>query len=331
MGEGISKSKEILQLGGFLNSWFKNRIAKNQNALIAITGPTGSSKTYDALTTAENWYDYNFHKEEFPIDNVCFSLGAIAKRITSLHKENKLRKGELFILEEAGTNFGNLDFQNKLNKMFNYILQSFRSMNLIVLITLPVLTMLNKSARLLIHANFVTVSIDMKKQIAKVKPYFHQLNQHSGKSYWKYPRVKIGSSKVLRLERILFRKPSQRLIDLYEVNKKKYVFELTESLANEAENDDREKMLKVAMERRGLSNQECRIIDMLTQGLTREEIAEKMGCGLGNIKERIRNARKKGYDIDKFIKSGQKLRITIINDNETRANTPTQDIIAPLP
>jgi hypothetical protein len=327
MGEAIIRSKEILELGGFLNIWFKNRIAKNQNALIAITGPTGSSKTYDALTTAENWYKYNFKEEEYSVENICFSLGAIAKRITSLHKENKLRKGELFILEEAGTNFGNLDFQNRLNKLFNYILQSFRSMNLIVLITLPVLTMLNKSARLLIHANFVTVSIDMKRQIAKVKPYFHQLNQHSGKSYWKYPRVKVGS-KVVRLQRLQFRKPSQRLIDLYEVKKKNYVFELTESLANEAENDDREKMLKVAMGRRGLSNGECQVIDLLTKGLSRKEIAEVRGCSVQSISEMIGNAINKGYDIDKFVRSGKKLSV---QNKIATLTTPTQDIIATTP
>jgi len=133
----LMTSSNLLKEGVFLNKWFDNRISSNKNVLLSITGSTGSGKTYSCLNAGESWYAYKFN-EDFPIDNVCFGLSILVKRINDLHKSGKLRKGDLFILEEAGANFGNLDFQNKLSKMFNYILQSFRSMNLIVIMNLPV-------------------------------------------------------------------------------------------------------------------------------------------------------------------------------------------------
>jgi len=133
-----------IKQGEFLYKWMYNRtIGRNQNVILAFTGGTGTGKTYSCLNIGEQWYENKF-KQEFPIDHCCFDLGQLMKRIITLSKNGKLRKGELFILEEAGANFGNLDFQKKISKLFSYILQSFRSMNLILLMTVPVLTMINK-------------------------------------------------------------------------------------------------------------------------------------------------------------------------------------------
>lgn len=303
----LIKSRDILETGGFLNHWFKSRIENNKNVLITITGPPGSSKTYDSLSCCEEWYKFNF-SSEYPVDNVCFSIGELAKRINTLKKEGKLRKGEAFIFEEAGANFGNLDFQNKLNKMFNYILQSFRSMNLILIMTLPVLTMLNKSGRQLLHAHFITAGIDFETNTARVRPYFHQLNQHTGKSYWKYPRAKINN-KVVTLQKLKFIKPSQRLIDLYEVRKEAFVFDLTQDLVDAVDKDEREKKLKIAMSRKGLSEGQAQIIDLLVKDKTKEEIAEEIGCSLRNVNDRLNNAFKKGYDWKEYVKN-QKMQLS---------------------
>lgn len=303
----LIKSRDVLETGGFLNHWFKSRVENNKNVLIVISGPTGSGKTYNGLSCCEGWYKYNFN-DEFPIDNVCFSIGELAKRINTLKKEGKLRKGEAFIFEEAGANFGNLDFQNKLNKMFQYILQSFRSMNLILIMTLPVLTMLNKSARQLLHAHFITAGIDFETNTAKVRPYFHQLNQHTGKSYWKFPRAKINN-KVVTLQRLKFIMTSKKLIELYESKKEGFVFDLTQDLVDAVDKDEREKKLKIAMSRKGLSDGEARIVDLLVKDKTKEEIAQELGCSLRNVNDRLNNAFKKGYDWKEYVKN-QKMQLS---------------------
>lgn len=289
-------SPGLLNQGVFLTKWFENRIKSNKNVLLAITGSTGSGKTYSCLNAGEDWYKYYF-KEEYPIDNVCFGLAILAKRINDLHKSGKLRKGDLFILEEAGANFGNLDFQNKLSKMFNYILQSFRSMNLIVIMNLPVLTMLNKSARQLIHGHFITCGIDYNTKQTKLKPYFHQLNQNTGKSYWKYPRVRLNN-KVITLQRLKFNKPTDKLIIAYEHNKQKYVFNLTEEFVKEAEKNDRASLLKSS--RKDLSPVQLDILNSLNDGLTKQEIAIKRSCTVRTIDAAMQVIKKKGYDLQIF-------------------------------
>lgn len=297
----LMTSNSLLKEGVFLNKWFESRIRSNKNVLLAISGSTGSGKTYSCLDGGESWYHYYF-KEEFPIENVCFGLSILVKRINDLHKAGKLRKGDLFILEEAGANFGNLDFQNKLSKMFNYILQSFRSMNLIVIMNLPVLTMLNKAARQLIHGHFITCGIDYANKKTKVKPYFHQLNQGTGKSYWKYPRIRING-KIITLQRLKFNKPTDELINAYELNKQKYVFNLTNEFVQEAEKHDRANLMK--SNRAVLTEIQNDVLMGLDSGMTKQEIAIKRGCSVRNVERCMQYIRKKGYDLSKYKNNGK--------------------------
>ncbi|MBU0959150.1 MAG: hypothetical protein KKB31_04350, partial [Nanoarchaeota archaeon] len=150
-----------------------------------------SGKSYLDLSIANSWYESHFDKQ-FPIQNCCFSIGELMKRLTS----KDLKKGELLILEEAGVNVGALDFQNRIAKVFTYVLQSFRNMNIGILFNLPVLTMFNKSARQLIHAHFITKTINYKTNESSFKAYFRQLNQQTGKIYDKFLRVRINNRVV---------------------------------------------------------------------------------------------------------------------------------------
>jgi hypothetical protein len=306
----LIKSKDVLEIGGFLNKWFERRLARNQNVILVLTGPTGSSKTYNALSTGECWYDYRF-KRDFPKENICFGVGILAKRIKELEIEGL--KGQILILEEAGANFGNLDFQNKLSKMFSYILQSFRSLNLILIMTLPVLTMLNKTARQLVHAHFITAGIDYDNEIAKVKPLFHQLNQLSGKSYWKYPRVRIDG-RIITLQKLKFNKPSDRLIQEYEELKYNFVSKLTSDFIEETAKFDRETIMK--FNRKGLTSSEIEIFEMMSKGLTIEQMANERRCGPRAIYDHLHNMHLKGYDTKSFLQDMRNANLTP-NDNAT--------------
>ena len=57
MGARLMKSKEVMEVGGFLNRWFKNRIDCNKNVLGAITGPpgclAGDTRLYGQTKTIE--------------------------------------------------------------------------------------------------------------------------------------------------------------------------------------------------------------------------------------------------------------------------------------
>jgi len=71
--------------GLVINRYFENKlIKKNQNIIFAITGATGTGKSFLCLSMVNNWYNYHF-KENLPIENLCFSIDEIMKL---LHSKN---------------------------------------------------------------------------------------------------------------------------------------------------------------------------------------------------------------------------------------------------
>lgn len=208
--------------GEIFCKWLYSRLIKNnKNVLGAELGATGSGKSYRDLRKIELWYKY-YLKEKVPTENICFGVPTVMQLISS----GKLRKGEVIIFEEAGANLGSLDFQNKVSKMMTYVLQSFRSMNIGIFFNLPYLSMLNKTARMLLHYSFESAGIDQQKKINKCKPKFHQVNQTTGKIYFKYPIVKVNS-RTRKVKRFSFSLPSKYLIDAYEKKKAQYLSDLT--------------------------------------------------------------------------------------------------------
>jgi len=285
----LLKVNEVMEEGDFFNRWAHNRILKNKNILGAITGPTGSGKTYSLISLCENYYK-NVLNMKFPIENICFSLGAVAKRLDS----GELKTGEILILEEGGCNLGSLDFQNKMSKMFTYILQSFRSMNLGLIITLPVLTMLNKQTRLLIHFHFITESIDYETNICKLRPLFHQLNQQSGKSFWKYPRVRFNGRRR-KITRLGFTLPSKELLKLYEREKNRFVSDITKDFINQCNADERANQLKEL--RKPMTELGKQIYDLQCKGYKNIEIARELKKDPAFITRTTQSNEKKGYKV----------------------------------
>jgi len=286
------------QEGKVLNNYLYNRLVrKNQNVLIAVTGPTGSGKSYASLKIGEQWYNYHF-KEEFPIRNCCFSVEEVIKLLNS----GELRRGEVIIMEEGGVNLGNLDFQSKISKLFTYVLQSFRSMNIGLIINLPVLTMLNKSARLLIHANFITMGIDIKEKVTEIKPLFHQLNQQSGKVYPKFLRVVIYGE-ITAVERFYFSLPCKELIQEYEIKKKRFVSGFINDFIVEIEVFNRDKAKKNNLERKPLTDRQEEVMKCFAniKESNKYECASKiLRISMGAIHVNKRLAMKKGYTLEEF-------------------------------
>jgi len=291
---GMIGSNQILKEGEVFNKWMKNRLDHNKNILLAITGPTGSGKSYTNHRIAELWYK-DYFNEDYLVTHTCFSISELMKLLVS----DEIRKGELIILEEAGTSLNSLDFQNKISKLFSFILQSFRSMNIILIFNLPVLTMLNKSARLLLHAHFITQKIDYSNKVCKIKPLFHQLNQEKGKSYWKYLRIK-SFGKIRAVKRINYTIPSPEIIKVYENKKFKFVQKLSKDFSKELEQIEKDEMYKLS--RNDLTRIEQETFDDIEKEFSVKEIADRRQCCLKNVYETIKRIKKKGFEI-KMIKN----------------------------
>lgn len=284
----INKDSEFEE-GEIYFKWEQSRLDNNKNIISVTTGSTGSGKSMLDLKRAELSHKKRFN-EEYPIDNVCFSIVELMRRI----KSSDLRKGEVLILEEAGFNAGSQDWQNKTNKMFNYLLQTFRSMNICLYMNLPVLSMLAKQARQLVHIHFETQGIDFEVQKVKVKPLVHQLNQHSGKSYWKYLRVKF-SGRVRAVQRMLFGLPSESLREKYEAKKAKFLSDMTAEFVDELEKKEKEKLDKMA--RDDLTEVQRQVYNFKNEGKSNKEIAKIRNCSLMAVTYVIKAIKSKGYAI----------------------------------
>ena len=211
-----SKLKE----GEFINSWFRRRLLdKNQNVLKAITGGTGSGKSYYALSEIHTYYKQELGKP-FPVENIVFSPLQLIQRLKYFETNNMT--GEILLCDEWGINNSSHDWQSSTQKVLGYIMQSFRSMNVGLVFTLPVLTMLNKSTRLLLHAHFITAGIDYETKMCTVKPLFHQLNQTTGKSFWKYPKIILDGMRR-KIKRLSVGLAPKELLEVYELKKARFV------------------------------------------------------------------------------------------------------------
>jgi predicted Zn-ribbon and HTH transcriptional regulator len=204
--------------------FMKSRHERKKTTTITVTGSLGSGKSYVCLRLAELWYLY-FFKEAFPIKNVCFDI----EQAMELFVKGNLKEGEIVIIEEAGVAINAKNFYSKVNKFFNFYMQTFRQRQIIVLFNCPLFSLIDKSTRILINANFITQSIDDDKQVCIVKPLFHQLNQQSGKTYFHYLRVKgsvNGYGFTAPIKTFEFGLPSEYLREAYEREKSKYVIKL---------------------------------------------------------------------------------------------------------
>lgn len=275
-----------LEEGLILNKYMKKKFDANKNILAGISGSTGSGKTYIALRTCELWYKFWFN-EEYPIKNVCFSVGELMRRLSS----GEMREGDILILEEAGVNLGSSDWQIKVVKMFNYVLQSFRSMNVGVIMTLPVLTMLAKQARQLLHFQLITQGIDFRTNTSKAKCLFHQLNQMSGKSYWKYMRIRYMGKNVA-VERMGFSLPSEKLRNEYEAKKIKFVSDLTNDFSAELDKIELDKAQKT--DRSSLTKHQNEIYEYIELlGHTQAEAARHFGISQPTAGQILKAAKNK--------------------------------------
>ena len=288
----MDHERGILEEGEIFNRWLEIRLLKkNQNVLSAELGSTGSGKSYRDLKKAELWYEH-YLKKPFPVENICFGIGDLMRRL----KSGELEKGDVLIFEEAGANLGSLDFQDGICKLFTYVLQSFRSMNVAIFFNLPYLSMLNKQARMLLHYSAESVSINHKTKRNLCKPYFHQVSQNTGKLYRKFPRI-IHEGKLKKLKSVGYTLPKKELRFAYEQKKAKYLSDMQGDFLKKIEAKEQEKYNK--MERKNLTEKQLRVKELIEEGNTQKEVAEITKIDRGNVCRIVKAIEKKGYKIKK--------------------------------
>ena len=215
---------------GLFNSYIFKRIEMNKNFLGIITGQTGSGKSWSALSLGETL------DSDFDINNVCFSQKEFMDLVNG--KTKQLKKGSVLVFDEMQVTMSHLTYQSLQAQLLNYVLQTFRYRNFILLMTSPHFSFINASARKLFHSRMETVKIDFKNNKTHLKPFLLQVNQDDGSVYRKYLRIWTKETGVVPLKRLKLDKPSPDLIKAYEEKRKQFARDLNEKIAKQLEDID---------------------------------------------------------------------------------------------
>lgn len=283
------------------NSWiryFKRRIyVNNQNNLVVVIGKTGSGKTWSAISIAEM-----FSKETnvpFGIENIVFNLRDLMRLVNS----GKLKKGSIIIFDEPQVTINSRDFMSQANKIFNYLLSTFRHRNFTLFFCTPYEDLLDKSARKMFHAKFQMKGINKNTKMARVQPKIIEYNSSISKFYEKYLRILYRANhkskySTLKLKIWSVPMPSNDLIKLYE--EKKFAF--TQKLNEEIE----DKLIEWEEKRKPknpnkLTEKQATVMQLMNEfDKSREKVALAMGITVGSLNQHIGLAKKKGITVDNY-------------------------------
>ena len=282
---------DITKEGAIINGIMYRRVFRdNKNFIVVTTGPTGSGKSLSDLRKAELWYN-NILKKPFPITNVTFSVEEALNKVeeySQLSQKGVDVRGEIIICEESGTSMGNLDFQTTTAKLMNYVLQAFRSMNLVLFLNLPYFSMLNKSTRMLCHMLCTTGGIDKARGVCKIKPKFLQYNQTTGKLYEHYPVASVDGF-FEKIREVEYKLPSDELRNQYEQKKSRFLHGLIVGSKTSIEMKDKKKLTPFQMQ----------IYGLWKEGIHKTgEIAEKLGVDSSKVSHNLAYMRNKGYIVE---------------------------------
>lgn len=275
--------------GSYFLSYILKRVERNKNFLAAITGPTGSGKSYAAMRISE------LLDPSFSIDRVVFT----PKEFMQLLNSGTLSRGSVVLFDEAGVGISAKAWQSVQNKLLSYVLQTFRHRNFIVLFTSPHLGFMDASSRKMLHSYMETVGIDTKRQLVKLKPLLLQVNQRSGECYYKYLRAIVPGKGIIPVKQFAVGLPSPALVAAYEEKKTAYTSSLNADILEELEEAD-------AFKGKTITGRQEEIIGLLKEGFTIPIISEKMGVSESVAKKHLEAIKKKGYGV-RPIKEGPKI------------------------
>lgn len=269
-----------------IEDYVRQRVGRqNKNFLCAVTGPTGSGKTYSALRFGEV-LDPDFHA-----GRVVFTPAEFMTLINS----GDLSSGSVVVFDEAGVTLNNREWQSKSNRLINFVAQTFRHRNYIVVFTSPSFDFVDVALRKLFHAVYETVGIDYKRSVCTVKPLFIQVNQRTGKMYYKYLKRRDSENRLIKVTRYGLRLPSRKLRDAYEEKKLAFTTKLNDSVMQE--------LAPQVMSRsqilvgRKLTTQQSRALFLrLAFGLSETRIGGVLGVTRQAAHNLLMGARRNGWD-----------------------------------
>ena len=215
-----------------------NRIKNNKNALYFISGQTGSGKSWSAISICKQL------DPDFDESRIVFS----GSELLNLVNNGNLKKGSCILFDEAGIDLGNRTWQSLTNRVINYLLQTFRHKNFILIFTSPYMDFVDAATRKLFHAQFEVLGIDKEAKKTKLRCKLIEYNGNYSKFYYKYLRIMIKAKRSYLTPIKLWNvaKPEEELVNNYESKKNVFTLALNQQIEKDLakKNSQKEKKKK---------------------------------------------------------------------------------------
>jgi ABC-type oligopeptide transport system ATPase subunit len=297
------------------NSWARwmcgRTMKKNQNNLIAVIGKTGSGKTLSAISICELMSKMD--GVPFTIEHVVFSL----RELMTLINSGKLKRGSKIIFDEPQVSISAREFQSEANKVFNFLISTFRHRNLTLFFCTPFETLLDKSTRKLFHARFETMSIDKNKQTCRLKPRFLEYSDFKTEPYRKQLIVVYKNNKGENKTRKLFywdvARPNPEFEEQYEQKKLQFTNNLNKNITERLKKYDEggncitAERKEVIVKRKELTPTQLKVMKVfanIKESDKFEQAKKILGISLSAIHKNKTLAERKGYTLQEFKENG---------------------------
>lgn len=285
---------------GILEAYIKDRtLNRNKNFAMVFVGATGSGKSYAGLKLAETL------DPDFDVDRCCFRDVEFMDKINELTTGENTKKGTVIMWDEFGVDHSAREFMTISNRVINYFFQTSRHYNLVIIVTVPLLSFIDSNTRKLMHSVAEMNAIDMWRKQSTAKVKMIQTNVITGKEYPKFLRYK-KNGKMYAIKTFKFGLPSKGLLKRYEKKKKEFTAGLFREIKNDLVSSARKKT-KV----KELTELQEEIVKLWDGGMTNQtEIAKTLGTIPPQICRNISWIKNKGYTLERRKK------------NEIRRNYP---------
>lgn len=232
-------------------------LAQNKNFLCAVTGQTGSGKSWVTGSIGEH-YSKMWGIPFDPELHCFFNLRQLLEVITN-KEQNQIKTGTFLMFDESQIEGNARSWQSESNKILSSLISTFRNQRLVVFFPTPKLEFLDRQSRLLFHCEMKVKSFDKVKKITRVEPRFlTEFNYKKDDFYRKRLIVELKMKDKPRYHKIKVNdwympKPSDEWIKIYEGKKKEFTDILNKKLLERARKesealDVKEKPQKIDIE-----------------------------------------------------------------------------------
>lgn len=226
----------------------------DQNAIIAVTGPTGSGKSGCSVALATmldvdtSGYTRFYHYDNdgnVVLPKVIFTPKQFIDLIKKGAEDRKvgrksvLPKGSWIVWDEAGVTMDNTEFMTAKSKLIKYLLQTYRYLNIGLLLTVPDIESIALSTRRLLHGH-LHIYGDPKQPLDRNeyrRGSFHWFNKKVNSPELRSYREVYYNNKLknrfLKISEYNVPKPPQDVLNAYEIKKEEYATSLYDNIKTE--------------------------------------------------------------------------------------------------